>query len=261
MAVAWHASAVAVPWQCHDSAMAAVCTLPQAHSCPGLLLHSHSFTQESSQAMATVSDAEADYDLDFELAVAPHTPLTELASAGEPSSRDGMELLPEESTGECCKCCEDCCSERCGCKACCGRCRRRCRSLCCRKCCAHRCLRNQRNGPTPVDVTWNYALRQVANDNIALGCVFQFHPWPSFLERWLLLLLFLATAVFVQYSEEAMGPICVREYLAQCKVFTTPKTLLPMTYIRLPPVYACTFRVIMMWPIAIASWYHEGCRH
>lgn len=183
--------------------------------------------------MATFSDAEAANSPDFELADAPHTPLTEVASSVE--SQDVMELLPEESTGECCKCCEDCCCERCGCKACCGRCRMRCLFSCCRRCCAHRCQGNPRDAPKPVDVTWDYALRQVADDNIVLGCIFQFRPWPLCLERWLLLLLFLTTAVFVQYAEEAMGPICVREYLAQCPVFTTPKTLLPMTYVRLGP--------------------------
>lgn len=165
-------------------------------------------------------------------------PKGDLAPRGELREDDLRGHIPEDdSTGECCSCCEGCCCTSCGCESCCKRCRAWCRFSCCRRCCTCRCRGQAEEPPSPpIDISLSYGLRHAANDNILLGCFLQFRPLPTCAERWLLLLLFLTTAVFVQYSEEAMGPICVREYLAQCPPFTAvAKHGVPMTYITQGP--------------------------
>lgn len=49
------------------------------------------------------------------------------------------------------------------------------------------------------------------------------------------MVLFLMSAVFVTYAELATGPICVREYLAQCPPFETMATHLPPKYLKQAP--------------------------
>jgi len=132
--------------------------------------------------------------------------------------------LEEPISGTCCKCCKSrqCCET---CK-CCEACR------CCKTCGNCRCCR-----PAPhPNVTWGHWVRHVVNENVILGCFVQFKPMPTLIARWLLLLLFLTTAVFVQYADQAMGPICVREYLAQSPPFEmVAKYSLPWQYLKLAP--------------------------
>lgn len=159
---------------------------------------------------------------DIELAVACSTPLRRTADSSV-------------SPRKCCQCCGECCCDCCGCEKCCRRCQTRCTWPCCQRCCLCSC---RRTGPVeqPVLVTWSSGLRHVIDDNVVLGCMLQYRSSPSCLSRWLLMLLFLTTAVFIQYAEEAMGPICVREYLAQCPPFqAVAKHGLPMTYINQAP--------------------------
>jgi len=121
---------------------------------------------------------------------------------------------PDEDPRRCCQCCEECCCDSCRCAACCRRCRARCLCACCQHCCVCRC-RRAKSQP----MTWSSGLRHVVDNNVVLGCALQYRSSPNCSARWLLMLLFLTTAVFIQYAEEAMGPLCVREYLAQCPVF------------------------------------------
>jgi len=80
------------------------------------------------------------------------------------------------------------------------------------------CKVGEQQQPTESPAPWGYAqaIRVVVDDNFLLGAITAFRETPNALARWLLLLLFLTCAVFVQYADQAMGPICVRKYFEQC---------------------------------------------
>jgi hypothetical protein len=74
----------------------------------------------------------------------------------------------------------------------------------------------------------------VIDDNVLLGVPFKLMPSPTVFERSLLLILFVATCVFMTHAEDIMGPICIREYTRQCPDFvvtlnTDPPEVLNMT--------------------------------
>ncbi|CAK0847660.1 unnamed protein product [Prorocentrum cordatum] len=142
-------------------------------------------------------------------------------------------LVSEDRCGECC---EQCCPECCDCDRFCRRCRQRCGHRWCRRCCRLGCCSCCVRGAPPeqAKVTVAYALKHVADESVLLGCLLQFRMRPLLYQRVLLLMLFLVTAVFVQYAEKAIGPICVREYLAECPAFTAPSGF-PFEHITLAP--------------------------
>lgn len=192
--------------------------------------------------MAAEGEAQATNDSEVELA---RNALAASAPGRAASGHDRSSFLDESEDEERCgQCCEDKCSKCCKCERTCLRCIAFCtgngrRCLCCRCCCSRRrcsCCYRRRPSAEPVEVTWSYAAKQVVDDNVVLGCVLQFRPWPPVLERLLLMLLFLATAVFVEYAKQAIGPICVRQYLDQCPVYRARSSYLPpFQYIELGP--------------------------